>query len=191
MKISPTLLGLCVAVSIVTSARSEFQCYNVTVAVTADSAAKQGNITECPVKKCGAVRFKVEGTEADLVSYSCEDKSTADELTADCGNGENIFLKASLKDKKKLPKGASMLEAYCCNTSLCNESLEKTKKNLAPSSSAPSSTTSSSSTASSTLTPIFIGLLIFFGFTVLPIRDSMCGVILIISPGLFVHVQSK
>ncbi|KAK0428039.1 hypothetical protein QR680_010561 [Steinernema hermaphroditum] len=168
MKISPTLLGLCVAVSIFTSARSEFQCY---------ADLKGPNETPTIKVECAAKLCSAEPSGTHVVMYSCADHSK-------CGKRENM---PSEKKKGETNQGKS--EIYCCTESLCNESLEKAKKKAlapktpapsssapsssapstsapsssSPSSSAPSSTTSSSSTASSTLTPIFIGLLIFFG----------------------------
>ncbi|KAK0428130.1 hypothetical protein QR680_010623 [Steinernema hermaphroditum] len=173
MKISPTLLGLCVAVSIVASARSELRCHFAKKNIEGlDEVSIIKSTVECPVKQCIAIRRKEEVVES--LAYGCFNASYTE-----CGDGENILPKLPSEKRKKATTDG-VLAMYCCNKTLCNESLEKTIRNglapekPAPSTSAPSSssppfstpystTPSSSAPSCSTLSPTFIELLIFFG----------------------------
>ncbi|KAK0428037.1 hypothetical protein QR680_010559 [Steinernema hermaphroditum] len=147
MKISPTLLGLCVAVSIFTSARSDFQCYNGSEVANELYAVIDKKTVECATKQCIAMLGDFATDKMNVIKgttqYFCNKNASPV-----CGDGEDILPKmAPERRKQAIGKGAS--EMYCCNKTRCNESLKKAKRNLVPS--------------SSTLTPIFIGLLIFFG----------------------------
>ncbi|KAK0428180.1 hypothetical protein QR680_010656 [Steinernema hermaphroditum] len=132
---------------VVTAARPEFRCYNGTKSISRlDEIATVNTTVACPTKQCFAKRtdvFKLWKRQViEGFVYGCHNVSYSE-----CGDGENMLPKESPEERKQAA-AQGIWAMYCCNTTLCNESLEKAIRNLASS--------------SSTLSPIFIGLLIFF-----------------------------